>query len=202
MITLYGIVSSRASRNMWMLNELGLEYRVVPIDDRIGETRSAEFLAINPNGKVPYLIDGDTGLCESIAINLYLANKYRGELWYDDVEQQGQAMQWSIWALMEIDENMMKVFTAASETQREHAFGSLFSAANVIDRFLDRRDYLIGDRFSAADLNAAACFSGGAFMNIGFREFGSLFAWLERCYTRPRAAIAGSSIDRFRALLC
>ena len=101
MITLYGISSSRASRNMWMLNELALDYKHIPVSDRNGETRSVDFMKLNPNAKVPLLVDGETTIFESIAINLHLANKYKGELWFEDLDLQGTVMQWSIWAMME-----------------------------------------------------------------------------------------------------
>ena len=201
MITLYGIASSRASRNMWMLNELGIEYEHVPISDYSGETRTPEFMQINPNGKVPLLEDGDIKIFESIAINLHLAKKYGDELWFDDIDLESQATQWSIWGMIEVDENIMHVLMAENETQVQRQFGHLKSAARVIDEHLKNRDYLVSDTFSAADLNAAACFSGGAFMRYNFNEFTHLSRWLTACYSRSGAAIEGSSLLRFRELL-
>ena len=201
MITLYGISSSRASRNIWMLNELGLKYEHVLISDRNGETRSADFMALNPNGKVPLLIDGETRLFESMAINLHLINKYGGELWFEDKNLQGLVMQWSIWALMEFDEGIMHILMAQSEQQRQSAFANVSLAASILEEHLQDKDYLLDNRFSAADLNSAACFSGGAFMNYNFSEFKNLSSWLNRCYSRPAVDIEGSSLLRFRDLL-
>jgi len=201
MITLYGISSSRASRNMWMLNELALDYENILVSDRNGETRNPEFIKLNPNGKVPLLVDGETRLFESIAINLHLANKYKGDLWYEDMDSQGTVMQWSIWAMMEFDEGIMRVLMAENESQRHRAFANLHLAAKVLDDHLQDKNYLIENRFSAADLNAAACFSGGAFMNYNFHEFNNLSKWLKLCYSRSGVAIAGSSLLRFRELL-
>ena len=81
MIKLYGIPASRAFRVRWMLEELGVAYQNVPTNFATGETRTAEFLKLNPNGHIPVLVDGETVLWESMAINLYLARAYGGGLW-------------------------------------------------------------------------------------------------------------------------
>jgi glutathione S-transferase len=186
---------------MWMLNELGLKYEHVPVSDRNGETRTPEFMALNPNGKVPLLIDEETSLFESMAINLHLINKYGGDLWFEDKNLQGLVLQWSLWALMEFDEGIMRILMAENEQQRQKAFANVCQAAGTFDENLQDKDYLLDNRFSAADLNTAACFSGGAFMNYNFSEFENLSSWLKRCYERSGADIEGSSLLRFRELL-
>jgi glutathione S-transferase len=77
-IRLYGTSNTRAFRPLWMLEELGLPFEHVKLDFAKGETRSADFLRLNPNGHVPVLVDGDLVLFESMAINLYLAERYGG----------------------------------------------------------------------------------------------------------------------------
>lgn len=201
MLTLYGIAGSRASRNMWLLRELELDYQHVPVDDHSGETREPAYLAINPNGKVPLLVDGEVKVFESIAINLHLANKYGERLWFTDVDLQGQAIQWSIWALMEIDENIMRVLTAESGSRRKRCLDDLHHASSVIDKYLETGGFLLGESFSVADLNTAACFSGGVFMAYNFADYPYLHNWLKNCYGRPAANIDGSSIQRFHQLL-
>ena len=82
MLRLYGTPQTRTFRPLWMLEELGIPYELVKADFASGGTRTPEFLKINPNGHVPALVDGDLALCESLAINLYLAEKYgRTTLW-------------------------------------------------------------------------------------------------------------------------
>ena len=80
MIRLYGEPRSQAFRCVWMLEELGLDFELVPTSFSNGESRAPDFLAINPNGKVPVLVDGDTTVWESLAINHYLADRYDGGL--------------------------------------------------------------------------------------------------------------------------
>src|SRR4051812_41260662 len=75
-LKIYGIPRSRAFRILWMAKELGIDYDNVPIDMGKGETRTPEFLAINPNGHIPAIEDNGLVLWESMVINLYLAKKH------------------------------------------------------------------------------------------------------------------------------
>jgi glutathione S-transferase len=75
MMKLYGEPPTRALRVIWLLNELGLKYEIVPVNILKGEHKQEAFRAINPVGKVPVLVDGTAVLTESAAIQLYLADK-------------------------------------------------------------------------------------------------------------------------------
>ena len=75
MMKLYGAPPTRALRVIWLLNELGLEYEMVPVDVLQGENRQQDFLTLNPAGKLPVLVDGSLVVTESVAIQLYLADK-------------------------------------------------------------------------------------------------------------------------------
>ena len=109
MITLYGVPRSRAMRALWMLEELGVPYENVTTSF-IGETRTPEFLKLNPNGHIPVLRDGDLVVWESLAINLYLAMKYgKGGLWPASQADQGRAIQWSLWAMTTVESPLMLV---------------------------------------------------------------------------------------------
>ena len=77
MIKLYGVPLSRAFRSLWALEEIGVEYENVPVNF-VDDAKKPQYLAINPNGRIPALVDGDLTLFESMAINLYLARKYDG----------------------------------------------------------------------------------------------------------------------------
>ena len=76
MLKLYGGARSRASIVQWYLEELNIPYEFVLLDLPAGEHQQPEYLAINPMGKVPAIVDGDFQLWESGAIILYLAEKY------------------------------------------------------------------------------------------------------------------------------
>ena len=109
-ITLYGIPQSRTSRCLWLLEELGVPYENVPVSF-IGDAQKPDFLKINPNGRVPALDDDGLVLFESLAINLHLARKYDGGkgLWPKTADDQSRAVQWSIWAMTELEPPVMKL---------------------------------------------------------------------------------------------
>ena len=104
MLKIYGIPRSRAFRTLWMAKELGLDYENVAIDMGKGETRTPEYLAINPNGHIPAIDDDGFVLWESMAINLYLAKKHaRGSLYPIRFEDEARTWQWSFWGMTEVE---------------------------------------------------------------------------------------------------
>ena len=95
---LYGIPASRAFRSIWAAEEVGVDYELVPTHF-LGDSKKPDYLQINPNGRVPTLVDGDLVLFESMAINLYLAKKYGGKLYPSDAADEARAIQWSFWGM-------------------------------------------------------------------------------------------------------
>ena len=101
MLKLYGTRMSRAARSLWALEELGLKYEHVPLNTQ-GDSRKPEYLKVNPNGHVPALEDDGQVFCESMAVNLFLAEKYgKAPLRPSSVADHGHAYQWSLWAMTE-----------------------------------------------------------------------------------------------------
>jgi glutathione S-transferase len=80
MLQLYGNPRSRAMRCLWMLEEMGEPYQLIEKTTRTDELQTAEYLRLNPNARIPTLVDGEVVLWESMAINLYLAQKYEGPM--------------------------------------------------------------------------------------------------------------------------
>ena len=80
MLQLYGNARSRAMRCLWMLEEVGQPYQLVDKSLRADDLHSADYLKLNPNARIPTLVDGELVLWESMAINLYLAQKYPGPM--------------------------------------------------------------------------------------------------------------------------
>ncbi|HUI26749.1 MAG TPA: glutathione S-transferase N-terminal domain-containing protein [Candidatus Kryptonia bacterium] len=101
MITLYGTSKSRASRSLVALEELGLSYKHVPLRPRSVPADRAILDKLNPNSHIPVLEDDGFVVWESMAINLYLADKCGGPLWPSDVRGRALVYQWSIWAQTE-----------------------------------------------------------------------------------------------------
>ena len=103
MLQLYGNSRSRAMRCLWMLEEMGKPYQLIEKSTRADDLQSAEYLRLNPNARIPTLVDGDLVLWESMAINLYLAQKYEGPMHCAEPEVLGLATQWSFWAMLETE---------------------------------------------------------------------------------------------------
>ena len=161
MIKLYGTAMSRAGRSLWALEEAAVQYEQV----LVAETREPEYLKINPNGHVPTLDDNGTIICESMAINLYVAEKYgKAPLWPSTVEGHGACYQWSLWAMLEVEGPMFDVFKnrillPADERDEKAAVAGLEkikAPLKVLDDHLQKSEYLLGKEFTIADLNVAS----------------------------------------------
>jgi glutathione S-transferase len=193
MIKLYGIPRSRASRCLWMLEELGVPYQNVPVNF-LGEAQKPEFLKINPNGRIPALEDDGLVLFESLAINLHLARKYDGGLWPKSLDDQSRAIQWSLWAMTEVEPPVMRVLANRAflppeqRDEREAKAGAeaLRKPVGVLEGALRGRPYLLGDGFTVADLNVHSVLGWAATIGkVSFAEFPNAAGWLERCGERP-----------------
>ena len=192
MIKIYGITRSRTARCVWMLEELGLEYEQVPIVMGSSEANSPEYLALNPDARIPTLVDGDTVLWESMAINLYLAEKYDGGLNPEGPVAQAKAVQWSFWVMLEAEANLLIALrnrVLAPEEDRQPAQVDEAEAAlqrpfKVLEGALAGSRHLLGDEFSVADLNVASIFSWAKMAQLDLDAYPKISAWLDACYAR------------------
>ena len=103
-VKIYGMARTRAFRALWVSMELGIDYEHIPVEIGDAGARTPEFLAINPNGRLPAIVDGGFVLVESLAITLYLAKKHgNGTLYPAAIQDEAKAWQWTLWALTEVD---------------------------------------------------------------------------------------------------
>ena len=196
MITLYGSMASRAHRVVWMLKECGLHFEHIQTNFFDGSTHKPEFLAINPNGRVPVLVDDRFTLFESLAINLYLAKKYATDLAPADDQEDALATQWSFWVMSEIEKPLLfasanrALFAQGSrdEEQAAMAIGKLDRPFKVLDAHLADRAYVLGDRFTVADLNIATVMDLAPQCGISLNAWPRVNQWHQRCLERPAAA--------------
>jgi len=196
MLTLYGAMMSRAHRVVWMLKETGIEYRHVPTPFLNGATRTPEFLAINPNGRVPVIDDDGLVLFESMAINLYLANTYPSQLSPRTGREQALATQWSFWVVTEIEKPLL--FAAANrflfapaerdEGEAVMALRRLRRPLSVLEAQLRRSSFLLGSQFGVADLNVSVVMTLMRLAGLELSEYPGVDAWLGTCLERPAAA--------------
>lgn len=202
MIKLYGIPQSRASRPLWMLEELGVPFELVPVNFS-GENKKPEYLALNPNGRLPTLDDDGLVLFESLAINLHLARKYGAAkgLWPASADDQSRAIQWSLWAANELEPHViahMLNTRMLPEAMRDAAKAKAAADAlprplAVLNGVLAGREHVLGGGFTVADLNIASVLTLGWRLGaFDAKAFPNVTAWLERVNARPAAQRAAA----------
>jgi glutathione S-transferase len=194
---LYGTPGSRALRSIWAAEEVGVDYELIPTSF-LEESKTSEYLAINPNGRIPALVDGDLVLFESMAINLYLAKTYGGKLYPSNPHDEARALQWTIWGMTELEPHLIpmvlhKMFLP--EDQRDPAVVSKAEAEverplAVLDAHVSDREYLLGGDFTIADLNLAGALSTANFVSYDISKFENASRWMSRCSGRPSFARA------------
>jgi glutathione S-transferase len=193
MLQLYGNPRSRALRCLWMLEEVGRPYQLVDKTTRADDLQSAEYLRLNPNARIPTLVDGDLVLWESMAINLYLAQKYEGPLHCPNAAALGLAAQWSFWAVLEIEHLLLHLLehrALLAEFSRDPSVVErnellLKRPLKVLNDALAARGHLAGDGFTVADLNVASILVWGKMARLDFTAYPELVRWLNACLARP-----------------
>jgi glutathione S-transferase len=178
---------TRASRAVWLLEELGLPYERVTIDVRDPEARAEpSFRAASPMGKVPALEDGDVRLADSAAIALYVADRYGGGVLAPAVDEpdRGRFLFWMFYAPGVMEPAMAEKMGGWPTSRGSHGWGDFDSMIEALEAGLEPGPWLLGERFTAADILVG---STAVFM----RMFGLLpdsaciNAYADRCLERP-----------------
>ena len=205
-LTIHGISASRAIRPLWAAHELGVAFKQVPLSYKEGGTRTPDFLALNPNGHVPVLVDaqpdGDIVVWESMACALYLVRHHgRGDgsdLAPSGPREDAEALRWSFWAVTELESDALTVLMHRLAMPADRRKPDLADAAEkrlkvplaVLEAQLEAQArkgqaWLAADRFTVADLCVASVANWA-------RPAGELMAahprtseWLHRCVARP-----------------
>jgi glutathione S-transferase len=193
-LRIYGVARTRAFRALWIAEELQLAYEHVPVEIGEAGARGPEFLALNPNGRLPIIVEGEFVLPESLAITLYLAKKYAlGTLYPAALEDEARLWQWSFWAVAEVDRgvniwSLHAIRLPPDERDaalRDEALGLLAAPFAVLDAAVSDNPYLLGSDFTVADLNVAAVINRAVDMDLS--PWPQLKDWLVRCLERPAA---------------
>jgi len=196
-LRIYGIARTRAFRALWIAQELGLPFEHIPVEIGQAGARQAEYLAINPNGRLPAIEDDGFVLWESLAITLYLAKKHStGRLYPATLQGEAKTWQWSLWAVQEVDRgcNIWSLHAIRlppedrDPARLAESLKVLSRPFKVLDDALADRPYLLGNDFTIADLNVAAVVSRTIEMEMPTTP--RLAAWLKRCLERPAALAA------------
>lgn len=192
---LYEFAPTRSIRARWILQELGVDFEALTVNLQAREHWSPEFLELNPAGKVPVLVDGDLVLTESVAIVLYLAEKYpdRGFL-PTDPQERADAYRWILFAVTELEQPLWRIARhTALYPERDRlpadvtlARREFLTMAAVLEEHMKSRTYVAGERVSAADFIVAYTLDWASEAKL-LGEYPSLRAYMERMYARPRA---------------
>jgi len=191
-IRIYGPAASRAARALWIVHELDIPFE--HIAKEMKDLKNPDYLKVNPNGKVPALVDGDFKLFESMAINLYLAKRFNKDgFWPAGAEDQARCYQWSFWGMTEVEKPLLTIlidmFMTAPDKRKPDAVAEAQKALpkpfGVLNAALAGREYLVGSSFSVADLNLASICSWAKPIKYDFKPFPNAGAWLDRCLSRP-----------------
>jgi glutathione S-transferase len=153
-ITLYHSPASRAFTAYWMLEELGVPFSVKTIDIRKGEQKEPSYLKLNPAGKVPTLTDGDVVVSENPAIAIYLADRYGYGTLAPKIDEadRGPYLKWMVFSTAVVDPVATLHEQKIDLPGFNFSFGAFDDMVRVLTGVLKDREYLLGRRFSAADV--------------------------------------------------
>ena len=193
---LYEFGPTRSIRARWTLQELEVDFESIKVNLRAGEHLRPEFLAINPAGRIPVLVDGDLVISESVAIVLYLAEKYPAkQLLPTEVKQRAEMNRWLMFAVTELEQPLWRITRHTAlypENKRLPADIAIASEefkqmAAVLARHMRDRRFVATDRVTVADFVTAYTLDWGNEFRL-LDDCPGLQAYIERMYARPRAA--------------
>jgi glutathione S-transferase len=196
-LKIYGTAASRAARPLWLVHEMGLAHEHIPLPFTGGATRTPEFLAINPNGRIPVVDDDGVLVWESMACVLYLAERFKAPgvplLAAQDHAEQAEILRWSFWVVTECEKDalaflMHRILMPADRRKPQLADDAerhLLVPLRVLDKHLQSRPYLAGERFTAADICVASVLAWVQGAANLMAECPRVDEWLQRCLSRP-----------------
>lgn len=195
-IVFYSAPMSSATPVASALKELDVPHERVSLDLKKGDTRKPEFLAINPNGKVPTLEVDGTPMFEAVAIMQWLGDKFgvqRG-LWpAADSPARLTALSWTTWAYVTYGATLQQLNLGQSEQvpAELHSKALVAFAQKELTRLLDvlnaqlAKGYVLGAEYSLADLIVSGVVTYGTFCGASVDAHANVKAWLARCQERP-----------------
>jgi glutathione S-transferase len=186
-ITLYFAPASRAFTPRWLLEELGLAYATEIIDLTRGAQKSPQYLRMNPMGKVPALRDGEIVVSENPAICMYLADRYSlGTLApkLDDA-QRGTYLRWMVFSTAVFEPAIYLPDDNDAKAAMGRGWGDRRRVLEVLDAALSESPWLLGDRFSSADVMLGSLISVALFNKRIAEPSFALIAYNRRLADRP-----------------
>lgn len=185
-------LSSNARKTVMTALLVDVPVEIVNVDLGRGEQRSPEYLKLNPNGKVPTLVDGDFSLWESTAIMMYLADK-KGEtpVYPRDIQARADVSRWICWSHAHFTpqigilnfENMIKKLVRAGDPDPARVKGAneeLLRLGAILDAHLAKRTWLTGETLTLADVAVACPMMSSIPAKLPLGDFANLQSWYGR----------------------
>ncbi len=176
-----------------LLTQLEIPFEIVPVNILKKETRTKEFLAKNPNGRIP-LLEIETGqfLAESNAILFYLSQNT--EYFPEDSWQQAKVMEWLFFEQFSHEPHLatsrywITILGKAEEYQAELAKKQKlgYAALEVMEKHLSKNDFFVGNKYTIADISLFAYTHVADEGNFDLSRFPAILAWLERIKSQPK----------------
>ena len=204
MLKIYGVYRTRASRNIWLAGEMAIPFEHIPVIQvyRVADpeaagaplhSKSPAFLKVNPGGQIPSIDDDGFMLHQSLAINLYLAKKHGGGLAPANVAEDGLMTMWTLWAAADVEPHSINVLyhtIGKPPAERDPkiaaaAIEALKPLFAVLDQHLAARGFVVGRRFTVADLNVAEVIRYAMPAKELFEAAPNVAKWLAACHARP-----------------
>ena len=192
---LYEFPPTRSIRVRWTLQELGVDFEGVFVNMLTGEHKSPDYLKVNPAGKIPALVDGDLVLTESVAIVLYLGEKFPEKgLVPTDLKLRTQICRWLLFAATELEQQLSRIARHTSfypESKRISgevplAREDFQEIAHVLEEHITGRQFVIGNSITVADIVLAYRLDWANEVQL-LGRFPQMRSYMERMYERPQA---------------
>lgn len=195
---LYGCPNSRSLRAAWALEEASAEYEYVLVDLFKGAARTPEFLALNPAGKLPVLVEGELKLTESAAIIAYIGDKFPASgLVPRDAAARADCLRWMFFATTELEQPLWTIAKHRFALPKDKrvpdieatARWEFAGAAKLLDDALGEREFICGDAFTGGDILLAHTLAWARSAKIAI-DSARLTAYMERLLIRPAVTLA------------
>lgn len=192
MIDLYTFATPNGRKASIMLEEVNLSYNVHKIDITKGEQFTPEYVAINPNSKIPAIIDRESGITvfESGAILIYLAEK-TGQFLPTDPKSRYQAIAWLMFQMASVGPmfGQLNHFKHFAKEKIPYAIEryekETLRLYGVLDKQLEKNEFICGDNYSIADIATYPWVAAYEFMGLTLDEHSNLKRWVETVQQRP-----------------
>jgi glutathione S-transferase len=194
-LTFYYAPMSTAGITELVLEELGIPHERVTLDIQKGDTKKPDYLAVNPNGRVPCIVHDGTPIWESAAVTIYLGETFGVErgLFPGPGPRRGEAIMWIVWTNVTLGDavgrwtrNAMDWYPEDQKNAkaRDAARSDIDGCLRVLDGALAGKQFLTGD-YTLADAHLSSFLIWLRMMKIDFAPFPNVQAWSERCWARP-----------------